>query len=131
MTDSINSDYINANYYKKYCKQYILTQGPLNYYSCLEHFWLMVWDHCDTNNSAIIINLSKEYEENKIKYDNYFPTEHDTLIIVILKISLQSSEYILNNDIIKRIFILQNNDYFESKNIIHYHYVNWPDHGVQ
>jgi len=69
------SDYINANWIDGLIpgseKAYISTQGPLQ--ETVEDFWRMVWE----TGSNVIVMLTKEIENDKIKCDLYWPQDKD------------------------------------------------------
>ncbi|XP_053146776.1 tyrosine-protein phosphatase non-receptor type 6 [Hemicordylus capensis] len=124
------SDYINANYIKnelfspeECCKTYIASQGCLE--ATINDFWQMVWQE----NSRIIVMTTREVEKGRNKCVPYWPEvgsskeyrpyivenagEHDAL------------EYKLRH---LRLSPVNNSE--AVRDIWHYQYLSWPDHGV-
>nr|XP_060618578.1 tyrosine-protein phosphatase non-receptor type 6 isoform X2 [Anolis sagrei ordinatus] len=124
------SDYINANYIKntmvspeECTKTYIASQGCLD--ATVNDFWQMVWQE----NSRIIVMTTREVEKGRNKCVPYWPEvgsskeyrpyivenvgEHDAL------------EYKLRQ---LRISPINNGE--AVRDIWHYQYLSWPDHGV-
>lgn len=124
-------DYINANLIKmdQAHRKYILTQGPLP--NTTSHFWLMVWEQ----NCKAVIMLNRIIEKNQVKCHQYWPLgtkqgREDVMIFtdVGLKVELisetESSYYITR---VLRLIELKTNN---SRDILHFHYITWPDFGV-
>ncbi|XP_012493274.1 PREDICTED: tyrosine-protein phosphatase non-receptor type 6 isoform X4 [Propithecus coquereli] len=124
------SDYINANYVKNQllgpdenAKTYIASQGCLE--ATVNDFWQMVWQE----NTRVIVMTTREVEKGRNKCVPYWPEvgtqrvygpysvtncgEHDT------------SEYKLRT---LQVSPLDNGDLV--REIWHYQYLSWPDHGV-
>ncbi|XP_062827862.1 tyrosine-protein phosphatase non-receptor type 6 isoform X3 [Anolis carolinensis] len=124
------SDYINANYIKntmvspeECTKTYIASQGCLE--ATINDFWQMVWQE----NSRIIVMTTREVEKGRNKCVPYWPEvgsskeyrpyivenfgEHDAL------------EYKL-----RQLRISPIDDGEAVRDIWHYQYLSWPDHGV-
>ncbi|XP_066470402.1 tyrosine-protein phosphatase non-receptor type 6 isoform X2 [Tiliqua scincoides] len=124
------ADYINANYIKnslfspEECnKTYIASQGCLD--ATTNDFWQMVWQE----NSRIIVMTTREVEKGRNKCVPYWPEigsskeygpyivenagEHDAL------------EYKLRH---LRLSPVNNGE--AVRDIWHYQYLSWPDHGV-
>ncbi|XP_044796949.1 tyrosine-protein phosphatase non-receptor type 6 isoform X4 [Bubalus bubalis] len=124
------SDYINANYVKNQllgpdenAKTYIASQGCLE--ATVNDFWQMVWQE----NTCVIVMTTREVEKGRNKCVPYWPEvgsqrvygpytvtncgEHDT------------AEYKLRN---LQVSPLENGNLI--REIWHYQYLSWPDHGV-
>ncbi|NXW87627.1 PTN6 phosphatase, partial [Alopecoenas beccarii] len=124
------SDYINANYIKnklispdECTKTYIASQGCLD--ATVNDFWQMVWQE----NTRIIVMTTREVERGRNKCVPYWPEvgsmkeygpylventgEHDAL------------EYKLRHLCV----CLKDHDK-AVREIWHYQYLSWPDHGV-
>ncbi|OWK03580.1 PTPN6 [Cervus elaphus hippelaphus] len=124
------SDYINANYVKNQllgpdenAKTYIASQGCLE--ATVNDFWQMVWQE----NTCVIVMTTREVEKGRNKCVPYWPEvgsqrvygpytvtncgEHDT------------TEYKLRN---LQVSPLENGNLI--REIWHYQYLSWPDHGV-
>nr|XP_028568191.1 tyrosine-protein phosphatase non-receptor type 6 isoform X1 [Podarcis muralis]XP_028568192.1 tyrosine-protein phosphatase non-receptor type 6 isoform X1 [Podarcis muralis]XP_028568193.1 tyrosine-protein phosphatase non-receptor type 6 isoform X1 [Podarcis muralis] len=124
------SDYINANYIKnklfspeECSKTYIASQGCLD--ATTNDFWQMVWQE----NSRIIVMTTREVEKGRNKCVPYWPEvgsskeygpyivenigEHDALEYKLRQLCLSS---VHNSEAVRDIW--------------HYQYLSWPDHGV-
>jgi len=123
-------DYINANFIMS-CngdkEGYICTQGPMD--NTIRDFWRMVWKH----NVFVVVMLTKEYENGISKSSRYWPSDDSVNRKVIhdnFEITIVSKEKDLDDDLIIRAFLLKNLKTSQERNIIHYQYVGWPDHGL-
>ncbi|XP_061492761.1 tyrosine-protein phosphatase non-receptor type 6 [Rhineura floridana] len=124
------SDYINANYIKNQLfspeecsKTYIASQGCLE--ATINDFWQMVWQE----NSRIIVMTTREVEKGRNKCVPYWPEvgsskeygpyivenvgEHDALEYKLRQLQLSP---VNNGEAVRDIW--------------HYQYLSWPDHGV-
>ncbi|XP_054858778.1 tyrosine-protein phosphatase non-receptor type 6 isoform X1 [Eublepharis macularius] len=124
------ADYINANYIQnklfgpeESTKTYIASQGCLD--ATVNDFWQMIWQE----NSRIIVMTTREVEKGRNKCVPYWPEvrsskeyrpylvenvcEHDAL------------EYKLRH---LRLSPINNGE--AVRDIWHYQYLSWPDHGV-
>ncbi|XP_072295419.1 receptor-type tyrosine-protein phosphatase F-like [Eucyclogobius newberryi] len=117
------SDYINANYIDGYRKQkaYIATQGPLP--ETLGDFWRMVWEQ----NVCTIVMMTRLEENSRVKCDQYWPsrgTQTYGMIGVSAVETVELASYSL------RIFILHKTGSSVKREVRHFQFVAWPDHGV-
>lgn len=117
------SDYINANYIDGYRRQnaYIATQGPLP--ETFGDFWRMVWEQ----HTANIIMMTKLEEKSRVKCDQYWPTrgtETYGLIQVTLLDTVELATYSV------RTFALYKSGSNEKREVRHFQFTAWPDHGV-
>ncbi|PNI21149.1 PTPN6 isoform 9 [Pan troglodytes] len=124
------SDYINANYIKNQllgpdenAKTYIASQGCLE--ATVNDFWQMAWQE----NSRVIVMTTREVEKGRNKCVPYWPEvgmqraygpysvtncgEHDTTEYKLRTLQVSPLD---NGDLIREIW--------------HYQYLSWPDHGV-
>ncbi|KAN0025631.1 hypothetical protein ACTFIU_008511 [Dictyostelium citrinum] len=131
--DKEGSDYINANYIDgAYPKQFICTQGPLP--NTIADFWRMVWE----NRCRIIVMLSRESENCRIKCDRYWPEQiggeqfsiygngnevFGTYSVELVEV-IQDTE----REIITRNIRLTFEG--ETRDITQYQYEGWPDHNI-
>lgn len=122
-----STDYINANLIKveKANRQYILTQGPLA--NTVGHFWLMIWEQ----KSKAVLMLNKLIEKKQEKCFQYWPAklgrkmELDDVGLTVEYLEQQDHSYYL-----VRILKLTDNESQESREILQFHYITWPDFGV-
>uniref|UniRef100_A0A8C0WGX9 Receptor-type tyrosine-protein phosphatase S n=1 Tax=Castor canadensis TaxID=51338 RepID=A0A8C0WGX9_CASCN len=117
------SDYINANYVDGYRRQnaYIATQGPLP--ETFGDFWRMVWEQ----RSATIVMMTRLEEKSRIKCDQYWPnrgTETYGFIQVTLLDTIELATFCV------RTFSLHKNGSSEKREVRHFQFTAWPDHGV-
>uniref|UniRef100_A0A7N8Y224 protein-tyrosine-phosphatase n=1 Tax=Mastacembelus armatus TaxID=205130 RepID=A0A7N8Y224_9TELE len=116
----VGSDYINANYVKNMLwesagqKVYIATQGCLA--TTVNDFWQMVWQE----NTRVIVMTTREVEKGRNKCVPYWPD---------LQSSKEVGPYVVTCDSEREAA-----DYKvrpkRSRQIWHYQYLSWPDHGV-
>uniref|UniRef100_A0AAX7T5D2 Receptor-type tyrosine-protein phosphatase delta n=1 Tax=Astatotilapia calliptera TaxID=8154 RepID=A0AAX7T5D2_ASTCA len=119
----LGSDYINANYIDGYRRQnaYIATQGALP--ETFGDFWRMVWEQ----HTANIIMMTKLEEKSRVKCDQYWPTrgtETYGLIQVTLLDTVELATYSV------RTFALYKSGSNEKREVRHFQFTAWPDHGV-
>lgn len=124
-----SSDYINANLIKveKANRQYILTQGPLA--NTVGHFWLMVWEQ----KSKAVLMLNKLIEKKQEKCFQYWPQKIGPDHIMKMENVGLTLEYLEQQDhsyYLVRILRLADVDSNESRDILQFHYITWPDFGV-
>ncbi|XP_061572425.1 receptor-type tyrosine-protein phosphatase delta-like isoform X11 [Cololabis saira] len=117
------SDYINANYIDGYRRQnaYIATQGSLP--ETFGDFWRMVWEQ----HTANIVMMTKLEEKSRVKCDQYWPTrgtETYGLIQVTLLDTVELATYSV------RTFALYKSGSSEKREVRHFQFTAWPDHGV-
>ncbi|XP_056891574.1 protein tyrosine phosphatase receptor type Db isoform X26 [Takifugu flavidus] len=117
------SDYINANYIDGYRRQnaYIATQGSLP--ETFGDFWRMIWEQ----HTANIIMMTKLEEKSRVKCDQYWPTrgsETYGLVQVTLLDTVELATYSV------RTFALYKSGSNEKREVRHFQFTAWPDHGV-
>ena len=125
-TGENHSDYINACYIDGYYKpqSYIAAQGPMPH--TVKEFWRMIWE----KKIEHVIALTRVMEAMKKKCEQYWPEkEQETCTFGNFEIVLKKIDRFTSYDI--RIMELQHADYpDERRNVIHFHFTVWPDHGV-
>ncbi|XP_055473727.1 receptor-type tyrosine-protein phosphatase S isoform X9 [Psammomys obesus] len=119
----VGSDYVNANYVDGYRRQnaYIATQGPLP--ETFGDFWRMVWEQ----RSATVVMMTRLEEKSRIKCDQYWPnrgTETYGFIQVTLLDTMELATFCV------RTFSLHKNGSSEKREVRHFQFTAWPDHGV-
>ncbi|XP_050693334.1 receptor-type tyrosine-protein phosphatase F-like isoform X2 [Eriocheir sinensis] len=116
-----HSDYINANFIEGPGRRdaFIATQGPKE--ETVGAFWRMVW-HTQCPAIVMVANLT---ERGKVKVTQYWP-ERQTLLAEGLTVTPGSVTSTM--DFVIRIFILS--DGSTQRQVTHYQYIAWPDHGV-
>uniref|UniRef100_A0AAR2LQJ6 protein-tyrosine-phosphatase n=1 Tax=Pygocentrus nattereri TaxID=42514 RepID=A0AAR2LQJ6_PYGNA len=125
----VGSDYINANYVKNklyeigFQKVYIACQGCL--LTTVNDFWQMVWQE----RSHVIVMTTREVEKGRNKCVPYWPepgaSKEFGRYVVMLLSERDCSDYKI------RVLELTSLDQSEApREIWHYQYLSWPDHGV-
>ncbi|XP_042618949.1 tyrosine-protein phosphatase non-receptor type 18-like [Cyprinus carpio] len=120
-TSEYESDYINANFIKGLNRTYIATQGPLS--STVVDFWRMIWQH----NVKVIIMACREVEMGKKKCEVYWASTTDASIFGPFTIST-FEESRPNEEVIVRTLVVKYYD--ETREVSHFQYTAWPDHGI-
>ena len=133
------SDYINANFMDGYRKRnyYIATQGPLP--STFGDFWRMIWEQ----NTSSIVMMTKLEERSRLKCDQYWPSKGSEVYGNTMQVTLvdftELSTYSIRTFVICPVNTYAqiqlsnnaNNINFEMRREIkHYQFTAWPDHGV-
>lgn len=119
-----DTDYINANFVTlpKAARRYVLTQGPLP--ETIGHFWLMVWEQ----KSNVIVMLNRIFED-LVKCEQYWPDEvgetvdHDDVELSVTLKSAKTKKHYTVRDL-----LLHDKVSGESKTILQFQYIVWPDH---
>ncbi|XP_053706117.1 tyrosine-protein phosphatase non-receptor type 1-like isoform X2 [Synchiropus splendidus] len=122
-----DNDYINASLIsvEEAERRYILTQGPLP--NTCGHFWQMVWEQ----QSVGVVMLNRVIEKGSVKCAQYWPRslQEDLLFDdVNFKVCLVSEEG--DADFSVRLLELHNLTTGTFREILHFHYLTWPDFGV-
>ncbi|XP_026568999.1 tyrosine-protein phosphatase non-receptor type 6 isoform X1 [Pseudonaja textilis] len=124
------SDYINANYIKnelfspeECSKTYIASQGCLD--ATVNDFWQMIWQE----NSRIIVMTTREVEKGRNKCVPYWPEvgsskEYGPYIVENVG-DREAIDYKLRQ---LRLSPINNSE--AVRDIWHYQFLSWPDHGV-
>ncbi|NP_001167468.1 protein tyrosine phosphatase non-receptor type 6 L homeolog [Xenopus laevis] len=125
------SDYINANYVNNKLwgdgeppKRFIACQGCLN--STTGDFWEMVWQE----NSRVIVMTTKEIEKGRTKCVTYWPdvgtngNKFGRFWVELVR-ERDTKEYKVR---VLRVSIIDSTE--KPRDIHHYQYLTWPDHGV-
>ncbi|XP_076072950.1 receptor-type tyrosine-protein phosphatase T-like [Mytilus galloprovincialis] len=118
-------DYINASYIDNYEKEkaYIAAQGPKKV--TLRDFWHMIWHE----NVGKIVMVTQLIEKRKAKCERYWPkTVTEPLVvnnfIVTMKKEIEHTVYVY------RSLTVLNKNTAQERTIHHFHFTQWPDHGV-
>ncbi|XP_040217133.1 tyrosine-protein phosphatase non-receptor type 6 [Rana temporaria] len=125
------SDYINANYVSNLLwgdeeplKHFIACQGCLG--ATTGDFWEMMWQE----NSRIIVMTTKEMEKGRTKCVPYWPDagtgakEFGRFWVELV------SEHEAKGYFTRTLQVSLSEHRDEAREIVHYQYLNWPDHGV-
>jgi len=128
--DEDKQDYINANFIRNYLGDkigYISTQGPLN--STIQDFWRMIWQEKVT----VLVMLTKEFENGVNKSARYWPSNR-SIMFGNFQITVLSTEKdpITGDDLLIRKLIVKNSKELDEpeREVIHFQYTGWPDHGL-
>uniref|UniRef100_A0A8D0HG46 Tyrosine-protein phosphatase non-receptor type n=1 Tax=Sphenodon punctatus TaxID=8508 RepID=A0A8D0HG46_SPHPU len=123
-------DYINANYIKNELigpdelpKTYIASQGCLD--ATVKDFWQMVWQE----NSRIVVMTTREVEKGRNKCVPYWPEVGSTKEYGPYLVE-NAGEHDALEYKLRQLRILPINDCKWVRDIWHYQYLSWPDHGV-
>jgi len=119
------SDFINANFTRcsPHSSLYVATQAPISSTIC--DFFEMIWQL----NSKVIVCLSSVFEGGRKKMDEYWPEEEDNILqfnnfsVKLLKKEIKEGFFI-------RSLCLSNQSTEESREIVQFHFSEWPDCGV-
>jgi len=127
--DDEESDYINANWVNGLIpgseKAYISTQGPLQ--ETVEDFWRMVWE----TESNVIAMLTREMENEILKCAHYWPYEKgNSFTFDDLRVTLVEESKTFNERLVHRRMFLEYFPTGETREVMHFQYVDWPDHGL-
>ena len=124
LEDNAN-DYINASYVsvEAVSRRYILTQGPME--NTIAHFWEMVWEQKSTG----IVMLCKCKERGRNKCGQYWPTAKSGFVIAGY-FMIEYLGCIWRESYCLTSLELNNLKSGESRTLLHYRYVSWPDFGV-
>ncbi|KAM3920260.1 uncharacterized protein RB166_014648 [Leptodactylus fuscus] len=116
-------DYINANYIPGYSfkREFIAAQGPLP--KTVSDFWRMVWD----KDVKAIVMLTKCIELGKVKCEEYWPKRSPK---TYGNFSVSMTDENILPDWTTRDFTIVNIETKQSKQVRHFHFTAWPDHGV-
>ncbi|CAG2230436.1 Receptor-type tyrosine-protein phosphatase F,Receptor-type tyrosine-protein phosphatase R,Tyrosine-protein phosphatase non-receptor type 12,Receptor-type tyrosine-protein phosphatase S,Receptor-type tyrosine-protein phosphatase beta,Receptor-type tyrosine-protein phosphatase alpha,Receptor-type tyrosine-protein phosphatase delta,Tyrosine-protein phosphatase corkscrew [Mytilus edulis] len=127
LTGKTQSDYINASFIDSYEKEkaYIASQGPKK--NTIRDFWHMIWQE----KVNTIVMVTKLEEERRKKCEQYWPQSVNKVMLVdnyrlVMKKEIQHTVYVY------RLIILQSNSFKnkQERKIHHFHFTQWPDHGV-
>ncbi|ELR14467.1 Proteintyrosine phosphatase [Acanthamoeba castellanii str. Neff] len=81
--------------------------------------------------SNVIVMLTKEVENDKIKCTHYWPLEPgNAFTFDTLRVTLVSEEKTFENRLVERTLELHHPDTGDRREIKHYQYLDWPDHGL-
>nr|DBA17573.1 TPA: hypothetical protein GDO54_002999 [Pyxicephalus adspersus] len=116
-------DYINANFIPGYIntKEFIASQGPLP--KTINDFWRMIWE----KDVRVLIMLTKCVEVGKVKCEEYWPSR-SSRTFGNLSVSLKNESILPDWTI--RDFLVTDIQTKQNKQLRHFHFTAWPDHGV-
>ncbi|XP_071129167.1 receptor-type tyrosine-protein phosphatase kappa-like isoform X2 [Mytilus edulis] len=125
LTGNTKHDYINASYIDSYDKEnaYIASQGPKK--NTLRDFWHMIWQE----KVGKIVTVTKLEEERRKKCEQYWPQNINRPLLVD-NYKLTMKEEIQHTVYVYRLIILHNKTNKEERMVHHFHFTQWPDHGV-
>lgn len=119
-----HEDYINANYIHAGLEKnaYIAAQGPLK--NTAADFWQMLWEQ----GSSQIVMPARERESGREKCFVYWPEMNQSVTHGDLNISCWDSTE--REGYLIRQFHVTHTISNVTREVIHYQYIAWPDHGV-
>ncbi|XP_056384175.1 receptor-type tyrosine-protein phosphatase beta-like [Hyla sarda] len=120
---NLTEDYINANYIPGYSspKEFIAAQGPLP--NTVNDFWRIMWE----KDVQAIVMLTRCVELGKIKCEEYWPQRNSK---TYGNLSVSMTNECVQPDWTIRDFTIVNMQTRQSKQVRHFHFTAWPDHGV-
>ncbi|OCT64760.1 hypothetical protein XELAEV_18040999mg [Xenopus laevis] len=119
------SDYINASFIKglDISRRYIATQGPLSH--TIQDFWRMIWQY----EVKVIVMACREVEHGKRKCERYWPLDDAAAPAQFGPFTISKVEKNrVNAEVIYRKLRITFKEV--SRDISHFQYVAWPDHGI-
>ncbi|XP_063446352.1 uncharacterized protein LOC134725939 [Mytilus trossulus] len=118
-------DFINASYIDSYDKEkaYIASQGPKK--NTLRDFWHMIWQE----NVGKIVMVTKLEEERRKKCEQYWPKTINKAIMID-NFRLTMTAEICHTVYVYRLIILHNKTKKQERKVHHFHFTQWPDHGI-
>ncbi|XP_040183982.1 receptor-type tyrosine-protein phosphatase beta-like isoform X1 [Rana temporaria] len=121
--ENSSDDYINANFIPGFImkKEFIAAQGPLP--RTLNDFWRMVWE----KDVRAIAMLTRCVELGKVKCEEYWPSWSARKFG---NLSVAATNETVLPDWTIRDFIVTNPQTKQTKQVRHFHFTAWPDHGV-
>ncbi|XP_063635716.1 tyrosine-protein phosphatase non-receptor type 11 [Cydia splendana] len=106
-----------------YHKTYIATQGCLP--TTIYQFWSMIWQE----DVRVIIMTTKEIERGKVKCERYWPhlnkTDSIMKFTIVNEFESSTQDYTL-----RRFLVTKSDEPGVKRQIFHFHFTAWPDHGV-
>ncbi|XP_040903211.1 tyrosine-protein phosphatase non-receptor type 18 isoform X3 [Toxotes jaculatrix] len=122
VTSDSDSDYINASLIKGASadNRYIASQGPLS--STLTDFWRMIWQH----DVKVIVMACREIEMGKKKCECYWAPVHQSAVFG--PFTVHSGETHPNEDMVVRTLTVTYQQ--DSRSVVQYQFLAWPDHDI-
>ncbi|XP_059188300.1 tyrosine-protein phosphatase non-receptor type 18 isoform X2 [Centropristis striata] len=123
LTSDSDSDYINASLIMGASadRRYIASQGPLS--STLTDFWRMIWQY----DVKVIVMACREIEMGKKKCECYWAPVHQSAAYGPFTVYHQG-ETSPNEDVVIRALTVSYQQ--ESRSVVQYQFLSWPDHDV-
>ena len=132
--DYVNASLVSSKLFPFPCRSYIAAQAPLPAY--VSDFWHLIWER----GVQLLVMLTREKEKWKDdslvrKADRYWPEEEEGEVRIgqlrVECLSTQRQTEALG--LITRRFRVRlhsGGDEGEEREVVHLHFVGWPDHGV-
>ncbi|XP_071314814.1 tyrosine-protein phosphatase non-receptor type 18 isoform X2 [Trachinotus anak] len=123
LTSDSDSDYINASFIKGASadNRYIACQGPLS--STVTDFWRMVWQH----DVKVIVMACREIEMGKKKCECYWAPVHQSAAFGPFTVHSQGETRPNEDTVVRNLTVTYQQD---SRSVIQYQFLSWPDHDV-
>eukprot|EP00045_Choanoeca_perplexa_P018245 m.283658 g.283658 ORF g.283658 m.283658 type:complete len:2430 (-) comp17761_c0_seq9:2565-9854(-) len=120
--------YINASHLElpvapSVVQQAIMAQGPLK--DTCQHFWQMVFEQ-EVN---VVIMVTAEVERGKVKCHSYWPPRRKKKF-TFGNFTIENLHVKRNPDFVASSLLLTESSSGKARNVYHFRYVGWPDHGV-
>lgn len=125
----LNGDYINASFitagFSEHLSRFIATQGPLP--ETFEDFWEMVIQYrCP----AIVMLTAVDNPKMMKKCADYFQAENGTREVGNISLSNKWTRISDSSLILRCLEVKKKESHESSMTVLHFHYPDWPDHGV-
>ncbi|VDI03857.1 Hypothetical predicted protein, partial [Mytilus galloprovincialis] len=106
-------------------KNRFLTTWPCPKKNTIKDFWQMVWQE----KVGKIVMVTKLEEERRKKCEQYWPkTVHKATMVDNFRLTMTEEQY--HTVYVYRLIIVHNKTKKQERQVHHYHFTEWPDHGV-
>ncbi|XP_074536956.1 tyrosine-protein phosphatase non-receptor type 18 [Halichoeres trimaculatus] len=123
LTSDSDSDYINASFIKGASadNKYIAAQAPLS--STVTDFWRLIWQ----NNIKVIVMACREVEMGKKKCECYWSAPQQSIAFGPFTVYSQGETRPNEDLVIRNLTVTFQQD---SRSLVQYQFLSWPDHDV-
>uniref|UniRef100_UPI0037E94CE4 tyrosine-protein phosphatase non-receptor type 18 isoform X2 n=1 Tax=Semicossyphus pulcher TaxID=241346 RepID=UPI0037E94CE4 len=122
-TSESDSDYINASFIKgaSAACRYIAAQAPLS--STVSDFWRLIWQH----NVKVIVMACREVEMGKKKCECYWAAVQQSAAFGPFTVYSQGETRPSEDLVVRNLTVTYQQD---SRSLVQYQFLSWPDHDV-
>ncbi|XP_041654998.1 tyrosine-protein phosphatase non-receptor type 18, partial [Cheilinus undulatus] len=123
LTSDSDCDYINASFIKGASSdcRYIAAQAPLS--STVSDFWRLIWQ----NNVKVIVMACREVEMGKKKCECYWAADQNSASFGPFTIYNQGESHPNEDLVMRNLTVTYQQD---SRSVVQYQFLSWPDHDV-